>query len=174
MRRLSLARQLISFAAIGGVGFVVDVGVFNLLTASVLSSQVAGGPMFAKAISTTAAIAANWIGNRTLTFRSERRADAGREAVEFALVSLAGSAISLACLGITHYGLGFTSRLADNVSANVIGLLAGSAFRFIAYRSWVFRDRAPAREPATGARADGRAPLSARWRRASSRPPHEA
>ena len=145
--RLRLGRQLVTFAAIGGVGFVLDVGIFNLLTASVLSSHVAGGPMVAKAISTTVAIAANWIGNRTLTFRDERRTDAAREAVEFALVSLAGSAISLACLGLSHYALGLTSRLADNVSANVIGLLAGSAFRFVAYRSWVFGRRAPGSEP---------------------------
>ena len=104
--RLRLGRQLVTFAAIGGVGFVLDVGIFNLLTASVFSSHVAGGPMVAKAISTTVAIAANWIGNRTLTFRDERRPDAAREAVEFALVSLAGSAISLACLGFSHYALG--------------------------------------------------------------------
>jgi putative flippase GtrA len=145
--RLRLGRQLVTFAAIGGVGLVLDVGIFNLLTVTVLPSHVAGGPMVAKAISTTVAIAANWIGNRTLTFRSERRPDAAREAIEFALVSLAGSAISLACLWFTHYALGLTSRLADNVSANVIGLLAGSAFRFVAYRTWVFRDRATATEP---------------------------
>jgi putative flippase GtrA len=146
-----LGRQLLTFAAIGGVGLVLDVGIFNLLTMTVLSAHVPGGPLVAKAISTTVAIAANWIGNRTLTFRSERRPDAAREAVEFALVSLAGSAISLACLWLTHYGLGFTSRLADNVSANVIGLLAGSAFRFVAYRSWVFRGRATTVEPSPAA-----------------------
>ena len=48
--RLRLGRQLVTFAAIGGVGFVLDVGIFNLLTASVLSSHVAGGPMVAKAV----------------------------------------------------------------------------------------------------------------------------
>ena len=146
--RLRLGRQLVTFAAIGGVGLVLDVGIFNLLTTTVVPSHVAGGPLVAKAISTTVAIAANWIGNRMLTFRPERRPDAAREAVEFAIVSLAGSAISLACLGFTHYALGLTSRLADNVSANVIGLLAGSAFRFVAYRTWVFRGRATVPEPA--------------------------
>jgi putative flippase GtrA len=141
MRDRRLVRQLVSFAAVGGGGFLLDVGVFNLLTATVLSSHVAGGPIAAKAISTTIAIIANWIGNRTLTFRTQRRADALREAVEFTIVSLLGSAIAVGCLGFSHYALHLTSRLADNVSANVVGLLLGSAFRFVAYRSWVYGAR---------------------------------
>ncbi len=46
--------------------------------------------------------------------------------------------IGLACLWISHYLLGYTSLLADNVSSNVIGLFLGSAFRFVLYRHWVF------------------------------------
>ena len=34
--------------------------------------------------------------------------------------------------------LGFTSLLADNISANVVGLVLGTAFRFLMYRYWVF------------------------------------
>jgi putative flippase GtrA len=49
-----------------------------------------------------------------------------------------GLLISLACLAISHYALGFTSTLADNIAANVIGLGLGTAFRFWSYRRWVF------------------------------------
>ena len=142
-----LSRQAATFVAVGGAGWLLDVGVFNLLTATVFSSQVDGGPIIAKAISTTLAIIANWIGNRTFTFRETRRTDVVREAVEFALVSLAGGAIAIGCLGVSHYVLGFTSRFADNIAANVVGLALGAAFRFVVYRSWVFNPRRAPAEP---------------------------
>jgi putative flippase GtrA len=46
--------------------------------------------------------------------------------------------IALVCLWFSHYILGFTSPLADNISANVIGLGLGTIFRFWSYRRWVF------------------------------------
>ena len=48
------------------------------------------------------------------------------------------AAIALLCLWISHYVLGFTSLLADNLSTNVVGLALGTAFRFVLYRYWVF------------------------------------
>ena len=131
--------DLMRFALVGGVGVVVDVGVFNLLRATVLADgRVTGAVLIAKAISITAAILTNWAGNRWWTFRTHRRARMLPEAAAFFAVSLIGSAISLACLAMSHYALGFTSALADNVSANMIGLVLGSAFRFVASRAWVF------------------------------------
>lgn len=144
-------RDLMRFAVVGGVGLVVDVGVFNLLRATVLGDgRVAGAVLIAKAISVSAAILTNWAGNRWWTFRSHRQARMLPEAAAFFAVSLIGSAISLVCLAISHYALGLTSALADNVSANVIGLLLGSAFRFVASRAWVFaaRDAEGLRQPA--------------------------
>ena len=46
--------------------------------------------------------------------------------------------IGLGCLWVSHYGMGFTSVLADNISANVVGLGLGAVFRFSLYRYWVF------------------------------------
>lgn len=135
----ALLGQLARFGAVGLVGLVVDVGVFNLLRASVLDSQVLHeGPILAKVISTSLAIIVNYVGNRYWTFGATRRAQIAREGVEFVLVSLGGMAITLACLWISHYALGFTSQFADNVSGNGIGLALGTLFRFAFYRSWVF------------------------------------
>lgn len=139
-------RQLIGqFARFGVVGFgglVIDIGAFNLLRLTVLApEQIAEGPLIAKAISTALAITANWLGNRYWTFRTTRRRQALREAVEFVAVSAAGSLIALACLWVSHYMLGLTSAVADNISSNVIGLALGTAFRFFCYRSWVFHPR---------------------------------
>ena len=146
-RPARLSRQAATFVAVGGAGWLLDVGVFNLLVATLLSPHVEGGPIVAKSISMSLAIVANWIGNRTFTFGGTRRTDVVREAVEFALVSLAGGAIAIGCLGISHYVLGFTSRFADNIAANVVGLALGAAFRFVVYRSWVFNPRRAPADP---------------------------
>jgi hypothetical protein len=43
------------------------------------------------------------------------------------------------CLWVSHYALGFTGAVADNVSANGVGLALATGFRFWAYRTHVFR-----------------------------------
>ncbi|GAA2243010.1 GtrA family protein [Herbiconiux moechotypicola] len=137
-----LATEFIRFGLVGGVGFVVDVGVFNLLRTTIMDpGQMHGGPVIAKLISTTLAILVNWLGNRYWTFRERRRADVLRESVEFFAVSIAGMGIGLACLWFSHYVLGFRSLLADNISGNVIGLVLGAVFRFVLYRVWVFSEK---------------------------------
>jgi putative flippase GtrA len=42
---------------------------------------------------------------------------------------------------VSHYALGFTSLIADNIANNVIGLALGMIFRFALYRWWVFAPR---------------------------------
>ena len=144
--RIALLRQLLSFGLVGGVGLVVDVAVFNALRTTVFEPQlVHGGPIIAKVISTSIAIVVNWIGNRYWTFRTERRTETRsavvREGIEFAVVSLIGAGIALGCLWVSHYWLGFTSVLDDNLATNVVGLALGTAFRFALYRFWVFSGR---------------------------------
>jgi putative flippase GtrA len=156
----SLFTQLVRFGLVGAVGLVIDVGVFNLLRLTVLAPEIVmHGPLYAKVISTSLAIAANWIGNRYWTFGHARRPKLLREGFEFAIVSIGGMLIGLVCLWLSHYVFGFTSLLADNVSSNVIGLVLGTAFRFWLYRVWVFRGE-PAIE--AGAETDATGPLSAR------------
>lgn len=128
-------RDLLRFGLVGGLGFLIDVGLFNLLLLTALSHA----PLVAKSISVLAAIGANWAGNRWWAFRDRRGSNAGREALAFLMISLAGSAISLGCLGLTHYVFGFKTPLDDNLSANGLGLALGSAFRFVAVRAWLYR-----------------------------------
>lgn len=135
----ALVTQLGRFGLVGLVGLAIDVGVFNLLRLTVLSpDNMHEGPVVAKVISTSLAIVANWLGNRYWTFGRERRPHWVREAVEFGLVSIGGMLIALGCLWVSHYALGLTSVVADNISTNVVGLVLGTAFRFTFYRLWVF------------------------------------
>jgi putative flippase GtrA len=147
----ALTMQLARFGVVGLFGLVIDVGVFNLLRTTILDPlELHEGPVIAKVISTSLAIAANWIGNRYWTFRSHRRPEIVREGTEFILVSIGGMIIGLTCLWVSHYLLGFTSLLADNISSNVIGLALGTAFRFAFYRQWVFHPRRSSLAPAKG------------------------
>ena len=50
-------------------------------------------------------------------------------------------------LVLSHDVLGLTSRLADNTSANVVGLALGTVFRFVTYRRFVFAPPKPRGRP---------------------------
>ncbi|MBT1624349.1 GtrA family protein [Curtobacterium flaccumfaciens pv. oortii] len=137
-RLLAIARQLASFGTIGAVCFVIDLGIYNLLRATVMPD----GPIAAKIVSAVVSTAVAWIGNRFITFRAERqtgRRETVREGLLFAATNLVGLGIAAACLFVSHYVLGFTSTLADNVAGNGVGLVLGTAFRFAAYKALVFR-----------------------------------
>ncbi|CAN5398596.1 hypothetical protein BH10ACT7_BH10ACT7_09800 [soil metagenome] len=138
---------LLKFGAVGLVGFVVDVTVFNLLRLEVAGVGWWSTALGAKVISTAIAIVVNWLGNRFWTFRNDRHTHIVREFLEFVTASLLGLAVTLGCLWFTHHILGFTSLLADNISGNVIGLGLGTAVRFLLYRFWVWRPRHDAGVP---------------------------
>lgn len=142
----TVARQFTQVGIVGLAGFVIDVGIFNLLRWLVPG----WGPILPKILSTALAIVANWLGNRYWTFRGERRKEVVREGVEFLVVSAFGALIPLACLAVSHYLLGFRSQLADNISANVIGLVLGTVFRFTFYRLWVFHPDRGTPVPSSG------------------------
>ena len=144
-RSNAMIHQLWKFALVGGVGFVVDTVAFTLLR---LSPAFGGSPIKAGVISTVLAILANWLGNRYWTFGPHRSKQGVREGVEFFLVSLLGMAVALGCLAFSHYVLGLTSVLEDNISKNVVGLVLGSAVRFLLYRHWVYRPGRHGSKPA--------------------------
>jgi putative flippase GtrA len=56
----------------------------------------------------------------------------------FVLVNIVGLSIGLICLYTSREILGYTTPLADNISANFVGLILGTTFRFLASRKWVF------------------------------------
>jgi putative flippase GtrA len=138
----SVLSYLVKFGIVGGLGFLLDVAVFNMLRVGVLGAdQWWATAIGAKVVSTSLAIIFNWLGNRFWTFRHERHAHIVQEFVEFVAASLLGLGVSLACLWFTHYVLNLTSLLADNISGNIIGLGLGTIVRFVLYRYWVWSPR---------------------------------
>ena len=76
--------------------------------------------------------------NRHWTWRERARTGLRRELPLFLALSAIGLGITLTCLAVSHYGLGLTSPLADNVAANVVGLGFGMVWRFWSFKRWVF------------------------------------
>ena len=77
------------------------------------------------------------MGNRQWTFRHRRSRPAHHEVLLFFGVNAIALGISAITLTISHYALGFTTILADNV-VTIIGIGLGTLFRFWAYRRYVF------------------------------------
>ena len=129
-----LIHELAKFGVVGAVAFVVDIGVFNLLRHGAMEDR----PLTAKVISTVLATTVAFAGNRQWTFRHRERSSVRREYALFFGLNGVALAIALGCLGISHYLLNFTSPLADNISANIVGMALGTMFRFWSYRRFVF------------------------------------
>ena len=129
--------ELLRFGSVGAAAYVVDVAVFNLLRFG--PGELLGEkPLTAKVVSVTVATLVSWLGNRYWTFAGRGRYTRTRELIGFAAVNGVGMAIAVAALAFSHYVLGLTSPLADNIAANVVGLGLGTLFRYWGYRRLVF------------------------------------
>ncbi|MDO5502409.1 MAG: GtrA family protein [Actinomycetia bacterium] len=133
-----LYRELLKFGVVGAIAFVIDLGGTNLLWHTVLEDKVTTAKIIAGAAATLFA----WVGNRAWTFRRRRNRPAIQEVVLFFAVNGIALLIAAGVLALSHYGLGFQTRLADNV-ATIIGIGIGTIFRFIAYRYVVFSGATP-------------------------------
>jgi putative flippase GtrA len=129
------------FLSVGGVAFVVDLGLFNLLRFGP-GEVLVHKPLTAKILSVIAATLVSWVGNRNWTFSRQRTDRPTRELVVFAGINVVCAVVPVLTLAFSHYALSLTSALADNV-ATVLGIAVGTALRYVGYKRWVF----------TGARA---------------------
>ncbi len=137
-RSRAIGREASGFVAVGAFGLAVDVGGFNALVHWGQDGLLDQQPLVAKTISLIAGTSVAYVGNRFWTYRDRPRGRMSREYTLYMALSSVALAISLACLAVSRYVIGLTSPLADNISANVIGLALGSLFRFLSYRRYVF------------------------------------
>jgi putative flippase GtrA len=131
----TLVHEIAKFGIVGMISFVIDVGLFNLL---LYGGPLDDKPLTAKVVSVAVATTFAYFGNRFWTFRHRGRTHMGREYVLFFLLNGVAMLIAVGCLWVSHYLMGLDSPLADNISANVVGLALGTLFRFWSYRKWVF------------------------------------
>jgi putative flippase GtrA len=131
-----LWREVAKFGLVGGVGWVIDNGIYAFLWHGLMS----GSTIKARIVSTGVAILFSWFANRYWTFRHRSSERVWKEFALFLAMSAIGLMIALVCQAISRYVLGFQSFTADFVSGGVIGLILGTIFRFLAYRFFVFNE----------------------------------
>jgi putative flippase GtrA len=134
-----LIHELGKFGVVGAVCYGIDLAIFNLAEA-----KFGWGWFPALLLSTIVSASCAFLGNRYWTWRDRERSGLRREYLLYFFFNLVGLAIGLACLIVSHYWLGrtwpvLTTKLADLISANVIGMALGTMFRFWSYRRFVFR-----------------------------------
>lgn len=126
-----MRQELVRFAAVGAVGFVVDAAVLQLLV-----SALAWSPFAARAISFPVALACTFALNRAWTFRGLRMPLA-RAYGAYGAVQAVGAAINLAVFSIC---VALAPPLYERpVIALGIGAAVSLAFNFYATRGVVFR-----------------------------------
>lgn len=135
---------LMRFLVIGGSATVVTIGVFNLLAHVGNPPLLGRHPITAYAVGMALGLLVNYLGNRFWTFSGGSAPRAlWRQLIAFGLVNGIAFAIPAGCLAVSRYALGLTSVVADNVSANVVGLLLATGTRWFLYRQFVFSAAPP-------------------------------
>ncbi|WP_431678925.1 GtrA family protein [Kitasatospora sp. KL5] len=140
-RLRGMSDEVIKFGLVGLSGVAVNFVVFwiciNGLGLASLRSNVAA---------TLVAITTNYLGYRYWLYKDRDAASRKREITLFLLFSGAGMLIETGVLGFSVYVLGLTTHV-EQLVAKVAGLAVGTVFRFVSYRTWVFKAMPELAEP---------------------------
>lgn len=137
-------RELAKFLVVGGSAWVVDSGLFLILSHTVLDEKV----ITSKIISILVSTIFSYILNREWSFSARGGRERHHEAMLFFLFNGIALGLNLVPLWLSHYVFGlsypnispFATSVADFISSSIIGTLVGMVFRFWAYRRFVFPD----------------------------------
>jgi putative flippase GtrA len=135
-------RELVKFGVVGGTTWVIDTAVFLILKSTVLEAK----PLTAKVIAVLVATIVSYVFNREWSFRTRGGRERHHEALLFFVISGVGVVVYTAPLAISRYLLDlqvpaislFGQEVADFVSGQIVGTLVGMAFRWWAFRRFVF------------------------------------
>jgi putative flippase GtrA len=133
-----------AFLVVGGIGFLVDAGVYNLLVFWGGHGVLYHQPLIGKICSIAVASVVTYFGNKWWTFAHRKGGSAAREYVLYTVFNLIAIALQLGCLGFSRYVLHLSTPLSDNISGTVIGQIVAVIFRYWAYDKFVFTGAAAA------------------------------
>jgi putative flippase GtrA len=128
------------FLTVGGVATIVSFLIFNGLVHGYLGGPgpMHDDPLVAFVIANLVGMVVSYRGSRSWAFRHREAVGVAGGRVSFIVINIVSMVIPLACLAFTRYVLGMTDPVADNVSANVIGLGLGTLARFWAIQRFIF------------------------------------
>ncbi|WP_344561708.1 sugar phosphate nucleotidyltransferase [Streptomyces axinellae] len=129
----ALADETAKFGLVGGLGVFVNFAAFDLCRAVTQLNVLACG-----VVGTAVAIVSNYLGFRYFTYRDRDKQRRAREFTLFVAFSAAGLVIENGTLYAATSGLGWQDPLRSNL-VKALGITAATCFRFVTYRTWVFR-----------------------------------
>jgi putative flippase GtrA len=132
---------------VGGVAFVVDICVFQLLY-----GHLDVGAVTAKVLATLVSMSVAFLGHRTWAFAQRDPTALRQSATRFGLVNGCTLVLGAAVVWFVRYPLEQERVLVIQL-ANIGSIVVNSALRFLVYRRWVF----PALTGAEGAALSRRA-----------------
>ena len=127
---------------VGGTTWIIDTVIFLVLKSTILEPK----PVTAKVISVSIATLASYGLNRGWSFRTRGGRERHHEAVLYVVISLISVGVYAAPLWVSRYILDlrvpgvslFAEHWADFISGQIVGVLVGMAFRWWAFRRFVF------------------------------------
>lgn len=132
-RPSSTTHQFMLVGAVGGFGFVIDLGIlFALITFLTME------PILANTISTVIVVFINWFINRKLVFGGGDKV--GTEIAQFFVSSLAGLAVANTAIWLIYYVVEWQTPM-GLILGKFLGLFMGIAIKFFLYKHWVFKKK---------------------------------
>ena len=134
--------QIGKFALVGGVNFLLDLGVLNLL---IFLTSIASGPFYSvfKGISFIIAVINSYLLNKFWTFSDQKQnKKVGKEFLSFIVVSLIGLFINNIIASFLVNFVGPQAGLSENLWASIGAIVAsfvGMFWNFVGYKFIVFK-----------------------------------
>jgi putative flippase GtrA len=130
-------REVLSFLAVGGIGFVVEAAILTALT-----GYAAWSPWQARIPSFLTAVLITWALNRRHTFRGRGLQRSSVEAFWYTAIQGGGALVNLGIFGVC---LALVPELAKvPVIPLAIGAVGGFAFNFLLSSKWLYSRLRPA------------------------------
>lgn len=127
-----LVKETSAFIVVGAATFLLDLGMYQAGY-----TTLGLGALWSKVLSTLVTTVAAYVLHRYWSFSHRQRPGLRRELPLFVVLNLAALLISLAIIAVARYGLGLTNVYHLQV-ANLVSIAVATAFRFFAYKQWVF------------------------------------
>ena len=140
-RRLPVVYQFTKFMLVGGMNFLIDLGVLNFLIAA---TGIASGfyAVAFKAAAFLVAVVSSFLGNKFWTFRALSVEHAGLQFAGFFMVSAVGLLINTGMFTLLNDGIGPSGGIPPATWANVSAVgatLVVLLWNFLGYKFFVFR-----------------------------------
>ncbi len=143
-RAMPFVYQLVKFALVGGLNFLIDLGVLNFFISATGITSGFYASVF-KAASFLTAVVSSFLWNKFWTFRALSVENAGQQFFQFFIVSLVGFLINVGVFALMNDVLGPQGRVDaktwDSVSAAGAAAV-GLVWNFLGYKFMVFKGEA--------------------------------